>query len=248
MNSFGTPAAAQALATAIAEKVAGKPLEVLITTTDHLDHTGSGRELGNPEDVIGHELAARVVQHRAAGGQARITRTIRGDGATLALDGVKVELIYRGPSVGTGNLAVLLPESRVLFVVGPQCNARYGIFPDFHFRHVSRVWRKLAEEDADIYVPGRYSIFDASTLRRAADYVDALAVSCQSALAQGVPIWEVETMGGFVGEQLRSDFGDLDGFDEHVAAAAIRIVHHYLMGGWGLEDTAHPERLLDYVG
>jgi len=247
VNTFGTPAAAEALSAAIAKTVPGKPLSGLITTVDHLDHSGYGRELGGPQDVVGHALTARVIQHRGADGQLPITRTIGGDGMMLDLDGVEVELIYAGPSVGTGNLAVLLPQRRVLFVVGPQCNARYGIFPDFHFRHVTRVWRVLAEQEADTFVPGRYAVLDASTVRRAADYVDALAVACQMALCQGVPVWEVETMGGFVGGQLRAEYGDLEGFDEHVAAAAIRIVHHYLMGGWGIEDTAHPERLLDYA-
>jgi len=39
-------------------------------------------------------------------------------------------------------------------------------------------------------------------------------------------------------------FGDLEGFDGHIGQMAIRIVHHYLMGGWGLEDTPEPAVLL----
>ena len=44
-------------------------------------------------------------------------------------------------------------------------------------------------------------------------------------------------MKGFVGGALSERFGDLEGFDGHIGQMAIRIVHHYLMGGWGLEDT-----------
>ena len=51
-------------------------------------------------------------------------------------------------------------------------------------------------------------------------------------------------MKGFCVEQLGEQFGDLDGFEDHVGQMAIRIVHHYLMGGWGLEDTPEPGVLL----
>jgi hypothetical protein len=40
-----------------------------------------------------------------------------------------------------------------------------------------------------------------------------------------------------VGHKLQDRFGDLDGFDEHIGMVALRIVHHYLMGGYSLEDT-----------
>jgi len=48
-----------------------------------------------------------------------------------------------------------------------------------------------------------------------------------------------------VGGQLRERFGDLDGFDGHIGQMSMRIVHHYLMGGWGLEDTPEPAVLLE---
>ena len=53
-----------------------------------------------------------------------------------------------------------------------------------------------------------------------------------------------EPMKQFVGGQLRGQFGDLEGFDDHIGQMSIRIVHHYLMGGWGLEDTPEPGILL----
>ena len=247
VNTLATPAAARGLAAAIAATVPGKELAGLIATIDHLDHSGWCRDLGNPPLVIAHALAAHVIRERGATGQQPVTRVIGGTGETLELDGLTVELSYPGPTMGTGNLAVFLPDSHVLFLVGPQANARYGIFPDFHFRHVTRIWRNLADRDIQTVVPGRYRVMGVAELRRAADYLDALDVACQTAFAQGVPIWEVDTMGQFVGGHLRDTFGDLDGFDEHVAAAAIRIVHHYVMGGWGLEDTIHPELLLKYA-
>jgi hypothetical protein len=197
-----------------------------------------------PDDIIGHQLTAALIEKRRAPGQLPITRPVAGTGETVTRDGVRMNLIYARPTVGTGNLAVELPEESVLFVVGPQANARYGILPDFHFKHVTTIWRRLAERPVTIVVPGRYACFGADSLHRAADYLDAVAESCQRAFAQGVPIWEVDTMGDFVRTELQDEFGDLDGFIDHVSAAAIRIVHYYLMGGWGMEDTAHPDRML----
>jgi len=51
-------------------------------------------------------------------------------------------------------------------------------------------------------------------------------------------------MAGFAQNELGERFGHLDGFAEHSGQTAIRIVHHYLMGGWGLEDTPDPGILL----
>jgi hypothetical protein len=51
-------------------------------------------------------------------------------------------------------------------------------------------------------------------------------------------------MKGYCIGQLAERFGDLEGFEGHVGQMAIRIVHHYLMGGWGLEDTPEPRLLM----
>ncbi|MGH8322209.1 MAG: hypothetical protein ACRETD_00185, partial [Steroidobacteraceae bacterium] len=43
----------------------------------------------------------------------------------------------------------------------------------------------------------------------------------------------------YVADALRAEFGTLDGFDQHVPIMAFRYAHHYLMGGWGLEDCPY---------
>jgi hypothetical protein len=52
-----------------------------------------------------------------------------------------------------------------------------------------------------------------------------------------------QAMEPFVAERLRERFGELEGFERHVGITSIRVVHHYLMGGWGMEDTAEPDAL-----
>ena len=68
--------------------------------------------------------------------------------------------------------------------------------------------------------------------------------TCQEAFVGFVPIWAYEPMKGYCMGQLGARFGDLEGFENHIGQIAIRIVHHYLMGGWGLEDTPQPGVLL----
>jgi hypothetical protein len=65
----------------------------------------------------------------------------------------------------------------------------------------------------------------------------------QKAFALGVPVWSPAAVREEAIDRLAGEFGDLDGFLDHIGLTALRVVHHYLMGGWGLEDTARPELL-----
>lgn len=243
-NTFGTEAAARALRDAIAVVVPGKQIGTLVATIDHLDHSGCGAELAPHADVVAHRLTAEVMEGRKADRQLAATRIVDGAGEQLEIDGVRLELLYPGPTVGTGNLAVVFPDRQTAFVVGPQANARYGLFADFHCERYPSSMRRVLDADVIRIVPGRYSVLTREQAGRAVTYFEALAVAAQQAFANGVPIWELEAMQAFCSNALREEWGDLNGFDEHVGLGALRLVHHYLMGGWGLEDTQHPELLL----
>lgn len=242
LNSFGSREAVGGYLDAIAAVSGRAAPDVAIATIDHLDHSGQTAELGAGE-LLAHELCATVMARRAAPGQRPADRVIARDGEELELAGMRFALLYRGPTQATGNLAVYLPERSVLFVAGPRGDARYGLLPDFHLRHVTRIWRELAELHPDVVVPGRGPLMSAADLIRAADYLDAVKRASQEAFAEGVPIWVIQAMEPFVAQRLREGFGDLDGFERHVGITSIRVVHHYLMGGWGMEDTAEPEAL-----
>jgi glyoxylase-like metal-dependent hydrolase (beta-lactamase superfamily II) len=244
LNSFGTRELARTYAEAI-KSVASAPIEAVIATIDHLDHSGATAELlPDSGQLIAHELCARVMERRGAAGQRPADREVRGSGEELRLAGVTFRLMYPGPTQGTGNLAVQLPERRVLFLAGPRADARYGLFTDFHLRHVARIWRELATLDVEVVVPARGAVMTTGQLARAADYIEAVKRASQEAFAEGLPIWVIQAMEPFVGGRLREQFGDLEGFDRHIGIASIRAVHHYLMGGWGMEDTSQPEVLL----
>lgn len=245
LNTFSTPAAARAYREAIARTVPGEEISTVVYTVDHLDHSGWSSVLAPDAPVVAHEFCARVVAGRCCDGQKPADRTVAGSGEELTVDGVKLRLDYHGPSQGTGNLAVTFADRGVTFLVGPRADARYGLLPDFHFRHVTRVWREVAAgADGEVIVPGRGEVMTPRHLERAADYIDALAEASQRAFAEGLPIWIIQAMEPYVAEALGPDFGDLGGFSDHVGIGAMRLVHYYLMGGWGLEDSAVLDRLL----
>lgn len=154
-------------------------------------------------------------------------------------------MLHPGPTHGSGNVSAWFPEDRIFFssdtILG---NARYGFMPDYHLANFVRFMRGFLSLEWDRFVPGRYGLTDRAGFERGCDYLEAIQTESQNAFQEFVPIWALEPMRKYVGDKLRSRFGDMEGFEEHVGMTAIRIVHLYLMGGWGLEDTKSPGVLL----
>jgi cyclase len=240
LNSFGSPELARAYRAAIEAVAPGLPVTDVVATIDHLDHSGAMADLAPGVTVIAHEDAAAVIERRAAEGQSVPQRTVRGEGETLSLAGVELRLIHPGPTVGAGNLAVHFSTQRVLFMVGPRADARYGLFADAHLGRFTGSVRPLLELEFDVFVPGRGPLMTREKLERSLDYLDAIHEATQKAYAHGVAVWDVRAVHDFVREVLVGTYGDLGGFDDHIAGGALRFGHHYLMGGWGLEDGRPP--------
>lgn len=244
-DTFGTPGRARAYAKAIAEAVPGKPIKTIIYTHDHLDHSGFAADLAPEADIIADEICAKVIKLREAEGQLPPTKTLCGEQHELVIDGVNLLLLNPGPTHGSGNIAAYFAEEKTLFSSDTiLANARYGFMPDYHFCNFISYMRSFLALDWDCFIPGRYEISDRTGFEHGVNFIAALMDECQRAFVNFVPIWAYEPMKDHCIEQLADRFGDLDGFEDHVGQMAIRIVHHYLMGGWGLEDTPEPSYLL----
>jgi glyoxylase-like metal-dependent hydrolase (beta-lactamase superfamily II) len=244
-DTFGTPGRARAYGKAIAEAVPGKPIATIIYSHDHLDHAGFAADLAPAAEIIADEMCARVIKLREAEGQLQPTRVLTGERNELTIDGVELVLLNPGPTHGTGNLAAYFAAEKTFFssdtILG---NARYGFMPDYHFCNFVRYMRGFLALDWDRFVPGRYEMTDRAGYEHGVDFIEAVMIECQNAFVNFVPIWAYEPMKGYCIGQLAERFGDLEGFEGHVGQMAIRIVHHYLMGGWGLEDTPEPRLLM----
>ncbi|MGH8209346.1 MAG: MBL fold metallo-hydrolase [Steroidobacteraceae bacterium] len=244
-DTFGTPGRARAYRRAIEAAVPGKPIGTVIYSHDHLDHSGFAAELAPKAEVIADAMCAKVVGLRGAAGQRLPTRTVSGAVNTLTIDGLELTLLNPGPTHGTGNVSVHLAPERLLYscdTILP--NARYSMMPDYHLRNFVPFMRGFLKLDWETFVPGRFEVTDRARFLKGCDYIEAVAEQTQRAFAGFVPIWILDPLKAYVAPKLVDKFGDLDGFDAHVGPTAIRVVHHYLMGGWGLEDTATPGLVL----
>jgi glyoxylase-like metal-dependent hydrolase (beta-lactamase superfamily II) len=245
-DTFGTPGKARAYRRAIEAAVPGKPIGTIIYSHDHLDHAGFAADLAADADIVADELCAKVIKLRASEGQTQPTRLLTGQRNELSIDGVDLVLLNPGPTHGSGNLAAYFAAEKTFFSSDTiLANAKYGFMPDYHYANFIPFMQGFLELDWDRFVPGRYEMTDRAGFERGVAFIGAVMDACQHAFVNFVPIWMYEPMKGYCIEQLGEQFGDLDGFEGHVGQMAIRIVHHYLMGGWGLEDTTPPSVLLE---
>jgi len=244
-DTFGTPGAARAYRKAVETTIPGKAFNTIIYSHDHLDHAGFAADLAPNAEIIADEMCAKVIRLRQAKGQLAPTRLLSGVRNEVDIDGLRFALLNPGPTHGTGNLAALFAGEKLLFssdTILP--NARYGLMPDYHLWNFVKFMRGFLDFDWQTFVPGRYEVTDRARFEHGCNFIEAVQEEAQRAFAEFVPIWMLGAMQGYVSSKLQDRFGDLDGFHEHIGLIAVRIVHHYLMGGWGLEDTPSPDILL----
>jgi len=217
----------------------------VIYTHDHLDHAGFASDFAPGAEIVADEMTAKVVAMRGADGQLPATQALSGTEHRVNFDGAEFVLLNRGPVHGTGHLSAWFEDEKVFYSSDTiLANARYGLMPDYHIANFVKIMRSFLDLDFERFVPGRYEVTDRARFEEGCDYIEAMQVTCQAAFLNFVPIWIHDVMAGFVQNELGDRFGHLDGFMEHSGQTAIRIVHHYLMGGWGLEDTPEPGILL----
>ena len=244
-DTFGTPGAARAYRKTIESVLPGKPIGTIIYSHDHLDHAGFAEDFAPQAEVIADEMCAKVIRLRQSSGQRVPTRELSGARHQMEIDGLQFTLLNPGPTHGTGNLSAYFAEEKLLFssdTILP--NARYGLMPDYHIWNLVKFMRGFLDLDWDTFVPGRYEVTNRDRFIHGCNFIESLQEECQNAFAEFVPIWIMGAMQGYVTAKLGDRFGDLDGFGEHIGLIATRIVHHYLMGGWSLEDTPEPGYLL----
>jgi glyoxylase-like metal-dependent hydrolase (beta-lactamase superfamily II) len=244
-DTFGTPGRARAYKKAVAGSIPDKAIKTIIYSHDHLDHCGFAADLSADAEIIADEICAKVIKLRQAEGQSQVSKVLSGSKNEMSIDGCEFTLLNPGPTHGSGNISAWFAEDKILFSSDTVlANAKYGFVPDYHLCNFVKFMRGFLELEWDVFVPGRYGLTDRAGFEKGCDYIEAVQIESQNAFAEFVPIWAFEPMKGYVINKLGERFGDLEGFEDHVGQTALRIVHHYLMGGWGLEDTPEPSVLL----
>jgi hypothetical protein len=228
-DTLSTPGRARAYRRAI-----GREISTVVYSNDHLDRSGWCSELAPDAERVAHEWCAHVVELRGADGQLPVTRTFAHD--TIV---GPAELVFPGPISGTGNVATYFPEQRVLYAPDTVLpDARYSLLPDWHIANFSTSLHSLLALDFETFVPGRGEVMTRQEYARGVEFLDAVHDESQRAFAESVAVWLFDAIEGFVKERLADEWSGLEGFDDHVGIMAFRVAHHYLTGGWSVEDTA----------
>ena len=96
-------------------EVTDKPVSHLIYSHSHDDHIGSAHLFKNAT-IIAHKATADILKER--NDPERPLPTVTFDRAyALDVGGKRIELAYHGPAHGPGNIAVHLPEEKVLAMI-----------------------------------------------------------------------------------------------------------------------------------
>ena len=189
--------------------VTDQPITHLVIGSDHGDHTAGNSAFPDGITVIAHPASAEALERAAEAadpGQIvpRATALVE-DSASWVLGGTTIEVLFLGRGHTAGDLAVHLPEEKVLFLSEAYLNR---VFPAMRTAYPSE-WVAALERaqamDIDVYVPGHGFVETPEILREElATYTNAVrhVIEVSRALhEQGLSLEEA-------GEQV--DFGDLE--------------------------------------
>ena len=239
VDSFGTPGRARVYRRTISERCDGKPIHFILYTHDHVDATGYSELINSEATVVADQRAAGVIENRGLSTQRAPDRLLMKSREQLEIGSFPVELINPGPTHGRGNRALYFPEQQILFMKDTlRPDARYGLFPDYHLASFVSSMRELATVDFNRFVPGKDETMNPDEFEFACTYIESIMESAQRAFAEGVPVWERQAIEEYAIDTLEDRYGRLDGFYDHVGLSGLRVAHHFLMGGWGLEDCS----------
>lgn len=241
-DTFYSPGSATAYRQAVGRLLQHRPIETIVYSHDHLDHTGFGSVLAPGARVIAHEAAARVIEARGADGQLVPTDCWSGERRELVVDGVEMELVYPGATHGNGNVAALFREARVLFMVDTVApGVGYTFLPDWHVDSYLPSLRRVLDLEWDRFVPGHFWPIGRREFAEAVAWWEALVETAHAAHAAGVEPDDLHAARAIVDERLRPAWGHLFRFEEYAALNLMRFLLHVRTGGWGLEDCGAGE-------
>jgi cyclase len=155
----GSPAATKGLVDAIA-KVTSKPIKYVVIASDHGDHTAGNASFPSGVTYIIHPTSKATLDRSASSGRGAngwnlpSDATLVSDKQSFALGGQPFEVMFLGRSHTGGDLAVWLPQQKILFLSEIFLNR---VFPAMRSAYPSE-WLKALDRaeamNANIYIAG----------------------------------------------------------------------------------------------
>src|SRR4051794_2186124 len=155
----GSPAATKGLVDAIA-RVTPKPIKYVVIASDHGDHTAGNASFPSGVTYIIHPTSKAILDRSASSGRGASGWKLPADAVlvpdkqSFTLGGQPFEVMFLGRSHTGGDLAVWLPQQKILFLSEIFLNR---VFPAMRSAYPSE-WLKALDRaeamNADIYIAG----------------------------------------------------------------------------------------------
>ncbi len=203
------------------------PIRYVILSHDHQDHTCHSGEYSDTAITVAHKnIVPHLVDENRNSAIPDITFE---ENMVLQLGGVRLELLYFGPTHSDNLIQIHIPEERVLIAVD-SAKGR-NLFPDFRDMDVNNqltVMRTLANlEDVDIVLPGHGPVTTQDAFLDYYEYLQALKETILGHMRDGRTLAEIEVLAD---ASIRESFGDYNGIDlflEHNIVSMWDYLYRY---------------------
>ncbi len=214
VDTTGTEKRARAFHDAV-KKTTSNPVQALINTHSHADHTHGNFMFSPDTAIIGHELCREeVLQGSLERIKAAFPTGDFGDPPYVApnvtfedrmtawVDDLKVELIYMGPAHTTNDVVAWLPERKVLFTGDLAFNGGTPFAMAGSIAGWLEAIPRLRELGAETVVPGHGPVCGPEVFETVASYLAWVQEIAGNGFAEGIPPLEMAKatdLGDFAG-------------------------------------------------
>jgi glyoxylase-like metal-dependent hydrolase (beta-lactamase superfamily II) len=213
-------------------KVTDKPVKFVIYSHNHWDHIAGAR--------IFKDQGAKIIQHALAAQHTRpnpdvvpADETFKDDKHVVTLGDQTIELIYVGPSHGSGMIVMRVPKERILNIVDICTPQRIGFrnFPDGSPQDTIKALRKVEALDFDRIVPGHGpASAPKAEVTAIREYLEDLTRAVSAAKEKAGSPLALDQITELVKVDLRPKYGQWGEFDNWMMMNVDRILLEQRLG------------------
>jgi glyoxylase-like metal-dependent hydrolase (beta-lactamase superfamily II) len=213
-------------------KVTDKPVKFVIYSHNHWDHIAGAR--------IFKDQGAKIIQHALAAQHTRPNPDVvpadepfKDDKHVVTLGDQTIELIYVGPSHGSGMIVMRVPKERVLNIVDICTPQRIGFrnFPDGSPQDTIKALRKVEALDFDRIVPGHGpASAPKAEVTAIREYLEDLTRAVSAAKEKAGSPLALDQITELVKADLRPKYGQWGEFDNWMMMNVDRILLEQRLG------------------
>ena len=213
-------------------KVTDKPVKFVIYSHNHWDHIAGARTF--------KDQGAKIIQHALAAQHTRpnpdvvpADETFKDDKHVVTLGDQTIELIYVGPSHGSGMIVMRVPKERILNIVDICTPQRIGFrnFPDGSPQDTIKALRKVEVLDFDRIVPGHGpASAPKAEVTAIREYLEDLTRAVSAAKEKAGSPLALDQITELVKADLRPKYGHWGEFDNWMIMNVDRILLEQRLG------------------